>query len=314
MTAAGETPPALPPAPHGLSTMWAVQPRFEADMPAFLAKAEQLGFRAIEINHSMSARQIEAILDAAVLPVTSIHAPAPLTRVGGIENRELNLAAIDQDERSLALEHHERTIAVAADAGVGLVVVHLGQVGDRATPAARWLRDRYDRRERFAKQWASKVTEAQRERAEAAPPYLEAAARSLAALVEYAERARVTLGLESRLSYHQFPLPDEAVGLLAPYPPERAGYWHDVGHGEVLHRLGLVPLEAWFELLADRLVGVHLHDVIGLRDHRAPGTGDVDFEWLMRRIPPHIPHTYEIDEGERDADLTRAIDVVRGAG
>jgi sugar phosphate isomerase/epimerase len=124
----------------------------------------------------------------------------------------------------------------------------------------------------------------------------------------------VTLGLESRLSYHQFPLPQEAVDLLAPYPPEVAGYWHDVGHGEVLHRLGLVELASWFELLGDRLVGTHLHDVRGLTDHRAPGNGDVDLAWLAARIPAHVPRTFEIDQHEPDAEVAHGLVLARNAG
>ena len=118
-----------------LSTMWAVQPRFERDLPAFLARAAELDFGAVEINHSMDAQQVQAVLDSGALPVTAVHAPAPLeTTDAGVENRDLNLASLDGQERRLTLGFHHRTIDVAAEAGARFVVVHLGQIGDGATP------------------------------------------------------------------------------------------------------------------------------------------------------------------------------------
>ena len=101
------------------------------------------------------------------------------------------------------------------------------------------------------------------ERAALAPTHLEPARRSLAALAAHAEARDVTLGIESRLLFHEFPLPQELATLLADHDPAVVGYWHDVGHVEVHHRLGLTDRGTWFDLLGDRIVGVHLHDVRG---------------------------------------------------
>ena len=60
--------------------MWAVQPRFERDLPAFAERARELGYGAIEINHSMDAAQARALLAQDRLPVTAVHAPAPHAR------------------------------------------------------------------------------------------------------------------------------------------------------------------------------------------------------------------------------------------
>ncbi len=124
----------------------------------------------------------------------------------------------------------------------------------------------------------------------------------------------MALGLECRLHYHEVPLPHELAGLLAPYPASVAGYWHDVGHAEVQHRLGLTDRSAWFDLLGERLLGVHLHDVRALVDHRAPGTGDVDFGWLAARVGIDVARTFEIDQHEPDDAVARALAVVRAAG
>lgn len=301
-----------------LSTMWAVQPRFERALGAFMERAGELGYRGVEINHSMTAEQAGAILGYHSLPVTGVHAPAPLERHPSAGwNRDLNLGATDEVERGLAVDYHLRSIALAADAGAAIVVVHLGGVGDRLLAGERRLRSMYDRREVLRDEWAAVVDETVRERAARAAPSLDAARRSLDAIAQEASRRGVTLGLETRLHYHEIPLPQEAADLLASYPPEVVGYVHDVGHSEAHHRLGVTDRSAWWDLLGPRLVQVHLHDVRGLLDHRAPGNGDVDFAWLSAQIAranPQAQRTFEIDPVEPDDDLARAIDVLAEAG
>ena len=303
--------------PIALSTMWAVQPRFERDLRTFMERAAELGYEAVEINHSMDAAQIGAILGHGVLPVTNVHAPAPLERHRSLGwNRELDLAAEDEQERGAAVDYTKRSIDCAAEAGAGAVVVHLGAVSRRPINGDRRLRALYAGRTsapaaRPAQEAA--IVEALRERSRLAPPAVERAGRSLEELVSYGQPRGVAIGLECRLHFHEIPLPEEAAGLLAPYPRSVAGYWHDVGHAEVLHRLGLVERSAWFDLLGERLLGVHISDVAGLRDHRAPGRGDVDYGWLAERLPAQAARTLEIDPGEPDEALRAALEVLRAA-
>lgn len=301
--------------PLALSTMWAMQPRFQHDLHAFLEAAAALGYDGVEINHSMDAQMVGAILASGVLPVTSVHAPAPLERhTTAGWNRELNLASTDEAERSLAVRFTTRSVDLAVEAGAKYVVVHLGGIGKRMLHGERRLRELWSRRDLAPDEWERTVDEAVRERAALAEPHLDRARRSLDALVEYASHRGVAIGLECRLHYHEVPLPHELAELLAPYPASVAGYWHDVGHAEVQHRLGLIDRTAWFDLLGERLLGVHLHDVRALVDHRAPGTGDVDFGWLAARVGIDVARTFEIDQHEPDDAVARALDVVRAAG
>jgi sugar phosphate isomerase/epimerase len=308
--------------------MWAVQPRFEADPAAFVATAAEIGFAGIEINNSMDAGQTQALIEEARtigLEVRSLHAPAPWTLIeGGLfaerENRTLNLAALDEAERRLAVEQHVRSLEVAGQASMSAVVVHLGGIGalDVTLAGEEWLRAAYLEAPRRAdSEWHERAEAARRERAAAVGPWLEGARRSLAELAPRAAQLGVTIGLECRLRYHEFPLPEEAADLLSEHPADVAGYWHDIGHAEILARLGLVPLDAWNQLLATRLVGVHIHDVRGLTDHRAPGSvvpGGVDFAALASQLPPTALRTFEVDQHEPLAALASGLLVARAAG
>jgi sugar phosphate isomerase/epimerase len=298
-----------------LSTMWAVQPRFERDLGAFFARAAELGFTGVEINHSMDAAQAGAILAQRLLPVVAVHAPAPLERHPSAGwNRSLDLAAEDEAERALAVRYTERSIDLAAEAGARIVVVHLGAVAGGQIRAERALRRLVERGETAGEEWEAAADEAVRERAQRAPAALERARRSLAELARPAGERGVTLGLECRLHYHEIPLPAEAAELLAEHPPEAVGYVHDVGHAEVQHRLGLTDRGAWFDLLGERTVESHISDVRGLLDHRAPGNGDVDFGWLAERLPASAVRTLEINQHEPDDDLARGLALLAEAG
>ncbi len=301
--------------PLALSTMWAMQPRFQHDLHAFLEAARDLGYGGVEINHSMDAQMAGAILASGVLPVTSVHAPAPLDRHATAGwNRELNLASTDEEERALAVQYTVRSVDLAAEAGARSVIVHLGGIGKRLFVGERRLRELWPRRDLAHEEYERAVDDTVRERASLIDAHMSPARRSFDEIVDYATIRGIAIGLECRLHYHEIPLPSEVAELLAPYPADIAGYWHDVGHAEVQHRLGLTDRAAWFDLAGNRLLGVHIHDVRGLIDHRAPGTGDVDYAWLAARVPTLAARTLEIDQHEPDAAIAHAIDVVHDAG
>ena len=102
--------------------------------------------------------------------------------------------------------------------------------------------------------------------------------------------------------------------LLADYPPERVGYWHDTGHAEVQGRLGFLDPRRALAELAPRLVGAHLHDVRGLLDHRAPGNGDIDWSYISAALPAAAVRTFEIDQHEPEPLLAEAIRFLQSRG
>ena len=102
-------------------------------------------------------------------------------------------------------------------------------------------------------------------RAKQAGPYVAAAKQSLHELVRLAEPHGIAIGLENRYHYHEIPGPDEYGELLDGLTNEQAGYWHDVGHAEVLHRLGFIDRHVWLDRWSSRCMCT-LHDVSGIVD------------------------------------------------
>lgn len=297
-----------------LSTMWAQQERFAADFVAFARVARSAGYDGIEVSHSTGPDGLAALLRQEVLPILSLHAPAPRVPTGrGGSNGALNLAATDEEERREAVAHTLRTVAHAAAVGARVVVVHLGGL-PAMLPAERRLRELYHAGQIVSAMADAARAEAHRERAAAVAPHLTAAHRSLAEIAREAAARGVMIGLENRLHFHEIPSAEETLALLAEYPPDEVGYWHDVGHAEVQGRLGLIDHRAVLAMLAPRLVGTHLHDVRGITDHRAPGTGDVDWRFVAAALPPSAARTLEIDQREPEPLLAQALRVLRAYG
>lgn len=286
--------------PLALSTMWAQQDRFRGDFGAFVRVARDAGFAGIEVSHSTDEAGLRQCLASVDLPVLSLHAPTPrVTTARGESNTRLNLASLDEAQRTDAIATTRRTLEFAAEHGVRSVVVHLGSISAAAPrDGEHRLRALFGAGQIDSKEADLARAETIAARAGAVPAHIEAAKRSLEELVSYAAPLAVAIGLENRLHYHEIPTADEALSLLAEYAPSDAGYWHDVGHAEVWSRLGLFDHRRWFELLGDRLIGCHLHDVRDLTDHRAPGNGTVDWAMIAAGIPPDAARTCEIDQNE----------------
>ncbi len=290
-----------------LSTMWAQQPRFEGEPRRFAETAKALGFTHVEINYAMPPEVVDELGRGSVLPVSSVHQPCPRVRHGNTWSHDLNLASLDDAERQAALDYALGTIDLAATVGAGAVVVHLGAIGNGIRPEERRLREHYGDERLSASELARLRQDLVEWRAGAAPPCFDLARRVLDRLAERARLRGVVIGLEDRYQYHETPSIDELEILLAEHDPATVGYWHDTGHAEVMHRLGLVDREAWLARYGSRTVGSHLHDVDGVTDHRAPGEGDAEWDHLARDLPPSALRVFEVNQHRPDEAVEHGI-------
>lgn len=298
-----------------LSTMWAQQDRYVADMHEFVHDVLAFGYDAIEVSHSTALEPFERLLSYHDVPISSIHAPAPLVPHDETRrNSALNLAALDDDERRAAIRYTKASIDYAQQVGATHVVVHLGAVGNAMFSEERELRRLYDSGTREGERVEELRAACVRLRREQRGPWLEQACATLRELAEHAESREIALGLENRLHYHEIPQVEEAAELIAEYDPRLVGYWHDVGHAEVQWRLGLVDKHCWLDTNGGRCIGAHLHDVTGLADHRAPGNGDVEWDYIRRGIPAGALRVLEINQSQPPESVASAIPFLREQG
>jgi sugar phosphate isomerase/epimerase len=300
--------------------MWS-QGRFKTDgrehddMSAFAETTAALGFPHIEINYVIPPAGVEALLAQQHVSFSSVHSPCPRVKTpDGRLSDALNLASPDADERERAVACAHAAVDVAVRAGVALVVVHLGGVGSAIFEEERELRRLFDAGTRSGDKVEALRHGAAERRREGFDSYFPWAQRSLAEIAEHASARGVAIGLENRYHYHEFPNVDELHVLLAEYPPEVAGFWLDIGHAEVLERLGFYPHARWLDELSQRCIGAHVHDVDGLADHRAPGHGTADWAHYSAKLPPHIPRVFEVNQKIDEERVAASIGFLRERG
>lgn len=295
-----------------ISTMWS-QDRFEC-AEDFIHTVRRLGYPAVEINHVVGPAFVDGLL-ANDVTVSSVHSPSPrIQLIDGRWSNKLNLASLDEEERRLAVQLGKASLDLAAQAGARPVVFHLGNIDGGLFAEERQLRRLSSRGPRSGAKIQDLRTRCHQRRAEAVLLHFPQARRSLAELVDHAAKTGTVIGLEDRFYYHEIPSLSEIHILLDEFPAEVVGYWHDMGHAEVFHRLGLLQNRRWLDELADRCVGSHLHDVDGIEDHRAPGLGDADWDHIADRLPKEVPHVLEINQTMTEESLSLAIPFLKERG
>jgi len=269
--------------------MWAIG-RFQS-LADFFNAGKALGFTRFELNHAINSAMLEGLpLDGMI---ASVHEPCPADiSTATLKQRNWLISAPDEDRRRQGVLATRRSLDLARELGAQVVIVHPGQVDiDPRLEAA--LLDLYRRDQSNTPEYAHAKEQLVAARAAQAEINMQAARRSLLELAEYAARMGLRLGLENRYHYFEIPLPDELEMLLDLGGDGVIGYWHDVGHAQALEHLGFFSHQEWLSRFAPRIVGVHLHDIVGIRDHLAPGLGQIDWDMIARYLPANALRTCE---------------------
>jgi sugar phosphate isomerase/epimerase len=272
-----------------LSTMWAIG-RFQG-LTDFFREGKRLGFRRFELNHAVDSAMLDSLsLDKVI---TSIHEPCPADiSTALLKEHNWLISAAQEDERQQGVAAVRRSIDLAHELGAGAVIVHPGRVDMDPEYEATLIRlyqegkaggQTYER----AKERCAVARDAE------ARPNMQSVRRSVIELAEYADRNGIQLGLENRYHYYEIPSPDELDELLDLGLGATVGYWHDVGHAQVLQHQGFYSQEEWLRRFAGHMVGVHLHDVVGMTDHLAAGLGQVDWNLVASYLPADVLRTCE---------------------
>ncbi|MBM3250202.1 MAG: sugar phosphate isomerase/epimerase [Candidatus Omnitrophica bacterium] len=284
-----------------LSTAWNAS-RYEEAEP-MLFEIKDLGFRDLELSFNLTASMVEGIRKArkrAGLQIISLHNYCPIP--DGFSRKDAlpdcySLASLDEDERRLALNYARRTIDTAASLGAGAVVLHCGRV--EIPDKTRSLAGLYENGAGGTKAFLDLRDAHIKERKETAAPFLKNALKSLEELNRHAAGPGVRLGVETRFYYREIPSFEEIGIILKELANSQVFYWHDTGHAQLMENLGFSGHKDFLDLYAGQMLGIHLHDILGANDHRAPLKGELDFAQLkpyvkkdtLKVMEPHHPAT-----------------------
>jgi len=273
------------------------------------------GFDGIELEYRIDAAMFQQMVPAlkrSGLKVVSVHNYFPIppllshTKGGG----DLFLLSHPGREKRLeAIKWTTRTIQHAGDLGASAVVLHGGRV--EMVHEMDRLRDYFNTGRIASEEARTFIDRKQQERDRLKPGYVDSLLFSLDRLVPVAQKEHIILGLENRYHYHELPGPDDFEILFSEFGGAPLGYWHDSGHAHANERLGILADGEMLKRYAADLIGVHLHDAIGLDDHIAPGKGEIDFEAIRPLLAKDMPQVVELKPGTPDADVAAGLHFVR---
>jgi len=294
-----------------LSTMWHV--RQSIPFQETFGVARSMGFARFELNHQIPPERFEQI-DFSQYRIGSLHDPCPaVVTMDEQKQKDWMVSSLDEDCRLQGVNIVKRTIDEAVKLHARLVVIHPGSiVADSRLD--RELRKKFKAGEVNESGFAELREELVADRKKYAGPHLESVLRSMKEIIEYARPTGISIGLENRYRYYDIPILDELEPLLDLTSEEWYGFQYDIGHAQTLDRLGLCNHEEWLSRYANRMVGVHIHDVKGIVDHQKPGSGEVDFEMVARYLSRQVYRTLEVSPDLSTEDISAALETLVRAG
>jgi sugar phosphate isomerase/epimerase len=292
-----------------LSTSWKSKQTTNGD--TFVKLLKDFDIDGIELEYRINEalfRQMRKALKRSDLKVVSIHnyfpIPAVLPHPRGGGDLFL-LSHPDKDERQQAIQMTINSMKHARDLDVKALVLHCGYVDMDAEFNV--LRHYWNTNRIHSGEAQKFIGRKLKERDHLKSKHLNSLLFSLDRLINVADEQNLMLGIENRYHYHELPGLEDFEILFTEFAGSPLGYWHDTGHAHANEILTIIPPEALLKTYSDHLIGVHLHDAVGLEDHLAPGTGTIDFKNLKPFIKKNTLLVIELKPGTPDLVVSQGI-------
>ena len=275
-----------------------------------LEEIRALGFEYAELSHGIRISLLPGILDAVdagVIKISTLHNFCPLPM--GIDRAAPNIFQFSSDnprERENAYRYTVKTIETAARLKAKLVVLHMGSV-DMKDYTDRLLNLISDGKKETPK-YQKLLEEALRKRNDRAEEYVRESNAMLERIAPVAEQHGIMLGVENREALEEIPFEDGMPLYFCEFGSATVRYWHDTGHAQIKANIGVIDHAMHLESLAEFQAGFHIHDVeYPGHDHRAPGTGTIDFAALKPFVKPEHIKVFEMSPSLEVAEVMAGI-------
>jgi sugar phosphate isomerase/epimerase len=270
-----------------------------------------LGFHNIELSHGMTIAKLPGIRQAfqrGIFTCSGVHNyfPSPV---------EVMIDAPDAYEytshrpfdRQRAMDMTLRTLDLAAEFGARYLVLHMGSVPLNPKKWTKALTAQVTDGGFHDPNYIRTKLAFVKKREKIGPLYFKRAIEALETIAGHAAQFGVKLAVESRSRFEDMPTEREMIALQTHFADHPwVGYWHDFGHVQLKHNLGLLDHQEWLETISPHLIGGHVHDVEWpARDHRVPFGGTLDYAPLLNHFPTDCPLVWELSP-TRDASEIRS--------
>jgi sugar phosphate isomerase/epimerase len=268
-----------------------------------------LGFNSIEISHGIRSSQLEGILQARErrkFTVSSVHNFLPMPIEIMTDSPDCyEFTSHRAKDRDRALRLTLATIDWASKMEAPFVVVHSGRI--RSLNLTAPLRKMVEQGQLHSRAYIKKKIAAIQAREKVAELHNSRVLEFLVEAADHAGKLGVKLGIENREYYEAVPLERDFSTFLQRLDSAHAGYWHDFGHAQIKHNLGLIDHAQHLEKMAPRLLGCHIHDTRWpFRDHAPPFTGETPFAQLIPLLPANCATILEMSPRTEAAAIQQA--------
>lgn len=272
-----------------------------------------LGFSHIELSHGMTVAKLPGIRQAfqrGIFTCSGVHNyfPAPV---------EVMIDAPDAYEytshrafdRQRAMDMTLRTLEIAAEFRAEYLVLHMGSVPLSSKKFTKPLTAMVTAGESHSPEYIKAKIAFVKKREKVGPLYFHRAIEALETIAAKAAEYSVKLAVESRSRFEDMPTEREMIALQDHFADNPwVGYWHDFGHVQLKHNLGLLDHTEWLEKISPRLIGGHVHDVQWpARDHRVPFSGTLDYGPLLKFFPTNCPLVWELSPTREAEEIRSAL-------
>ena len=290
-----------------LSTCW--NSWRHTDGRAMVEEILSLGFDTLELSHGIRCSQLEGVLQARErrkFDISSVHNFLPMPVEVLTDSPDCyEFTSHRQKDRDRALRLTLSTIDWAEKLAAPFVVVHAGRIRTLRLTAP--LRQMVEKGKIHSREFIKRKLEAVQAREKVSETHNARVLELLHEAVSHAAKRGVKLGIENREYYEAVPSERDFPDFLQRLDPAHSGYWHDFGHAQIKHNLGLIDHAQHLEKMAPRLIGCHIHDTRPpFRDHCPPFTGETPFHELVPLLPKKYAAVLEISPRTEAAEIVRA--------
>ncbi|MGJ8632742.1 MAG: sugar phosphate isomerase/epimerase family protein [Luteolibacter sp.] len=289
-----------------------------SDGEAMIDEILELGFSSLELSHGMTVAKIPGIRKAYAegkFHCVGVHNyfPSPVEVMIDAPDAYEYTSHRDFD-RKRAMEMTMQTLELAAEFKAQYVVLHMGSTPMNTAKFTKPLTKRVAAGEGKDPSFVKQKIKFIKKREKIAPLYYHRAIEALEELAPKAEEYGVKLAVESRSRFEDMPNEREMIQLQEHFKDNPwIGYWHDFGHVQLKHNLGLLDHQEWLGSISPHLIGGHVHDVQWpARDHRTPFTGTLDYGEILRHFPEGCPLVWELSPTRETMEIKDSLEIWKG--
>lgn len=285
---------------YSFSTCWNIK-RHPVNGSDMIREIKELGFQYVELNYNVTTEMlttIEPMIERGEIGISSVHNTFPHIPDPDYGTDSVLLGFDDEVKRKRAVDLLVGSAEYAHRYGAKAVVVHPGEVSFPYNIDEE-LKHIYHEQGKDSTAYQQLWSEMIERRESLSEKYLQRIQHSLEEVCDrtLSRGYNVAFGIETRSRCYQMPTLAEARTIRERMKGAPVYLWYDIGHGMMMDRMGLYHNAEEANQMKDDIIGVHIHETLGLSDHWCPYVQSNDMEFFDRflDIIHHAPvKVYEL--------------------